>query len=222
MDKTALFKLSSGLYVVSATDGEHTGACVINTALQVTSDPLQVAVTVNKDNYTCGVIKTAGHFTLTILSRRADLPLIGRFGFKSSRDFDKFSGIETETSSMFDPYALEGACALIVCATAQTIDVGTHLMFIGEVTDAEVLADDKPLTYEYYHSVLKGKTPPKASSYIDGVDPEKVTKIADKAKLHHFRCMVCGYVYETADSEFPAGFKCPICGFGADKFEQID
>jgi flavin reductase (DIM6/NTAB) family NADH-FMN oxidoreductase RutF/rubredoxin len=222
MDKTALFKLSSGLYIVSATDGEHTGACVINTALQVTSEPLQLAVTVNKKNYTCGVIKEAGHFTLTVLSQKADMPLIGRFGFKSSRDFNKFDGIETETSSMFDPYTLEGACALIVCATVQTVDVGTHLMFIGEMTDAEVLSDDKPLTYEYYHCVLKGKTPPKASSYIAGADPTKVTKVADKANMHHFRCTVCGYVYETPATVLPKDFKCPICGFGPDKFEQID
>lgn len=221
MDKTALFKFSSGLYIVSATDGERTGACIINTGLQLTSEPLQVEVVVNKQNFTCDVIRKAGHFALTILSEKADMPFIGTFGFKSSADIDKFEGLPTETTDMFDPYTTKNTCAMISCAVAQAIDVGTHVIFVGEVTDAQVISDDTPMTYAYYHSTLRGKTPPKASAFVPGEDASAPAKKASGAK-HHFRCLVCGYVYETAEEELPADFKCPMCGFGVDKFEKVD
>jgi flavin reductase (DIM6/NTAB) family NADH-FMN oxidoreductase RutF/rubredoxin len=223
MDSTALFKFSSGLYIVSATDGKRTGACIINTGLQLTSDPLQVEVVVNKQNHTCDVIGEAGHFALSVVSERADMPFIGTFGFKSSADIDKFAGLPTETTDMFDPYTTENTCAVISCAVAQTIDVGTHLIFVGEVTDARNLSDDAPMTYSYYHTVLRGKTPPKASAFVPGEDATKGARPAKAAgPLHHFRCMVCGYVHETPDEELPADFRCPLCGFGPEKFERID
>lgn len=227
MDPKALFKFSYGLYIVSATDGERTGACLINTGLQVTSNPLQVAVVVNKQNYTCDVIREAGHFALTVLSEQADMPFIGRFGFKCSKDVDKFSGLACETTDMFDPYTLENACAVLSCAVASTLDVGTHIIFVGEVVDAKVLSDATPMTYNYYHTVLRGKTPPKASAYVEGADASDVVAkpaagASEPAKMHHFRCTVCGFVYETTEETLPEGYKCPLCGFGADKFVQVD
>ncbi|MGI6230667.1 MAG: flavin reductase [Tractidigestivibacter sp.] len=214
-----MFSFSYGLYVVSATDGENVGACLINTAIQVTGDPLQVAITVNKQNHTTEVIKSAEHFTLTVVSKKADMPYIGRFGFRSSADFDKFDGIETKTSSLFDPYTPVNTCSVITAAVVNTIDLGTHLMFIGEVTDAERTSDDEPMTYAYYHSVLKGKTPPKASSYIEGADPSETPKPGAK---HHFRCAICGYIYETDEEELPEDFRCPLCGVGRDNFVKVD
>lgn len=224
MDSTALFKFSYGLYVVSATDGERTGACIVNTGLQVTSDPLQIAVVVNKKNFTCDVIEKAGHFAVTVLSEKADMPFIGTFGFKSSENIDKFEGLPCKTTDLFDPYTTENACAVITCALASTLDVGTHIIFVGEVVDAEILSDDTPMTYVYYHTVLRGKTPPKASAYVAGADASDVKKAVPAAekKLHHFRCTICGYVYETAEEQLPANFKCPMCGFGPEKFEQVD
>ena len=221
MDAKAMFSFSYGLYVVSANDGENVGACLINTALQVTGDPLQVAVTLNKQNHTTQVVKAAEHFTLTVVSKTADMPFIGRFGFKSSADVDKFEGITTKTSLLFDPYTPEHACAMVCCAVVNTIDLGTHVMFIGEVCDAERVSDEEPMTYAYYHSVLKGNTPPKASSYIEGEDPTKPV-VPVSAPKHHFRCNICGYVYETTDEELPADFRCPVCGVGPENFTKID
>lgn len=218
MDATAMFTFTYGLYVVSVSDGENVGACLINTAVQVTGEPLQVAITVNKQNHTTEVIKSAEHFTLTVVSKSADMPYIGRFGFKSSADVDKFDGIETKTSSLFDPYTPVHACAVLSAAVVNSIDLGSHIMFIGEVTDAEKVSEEEPMTYAYYHSVLKGKTPPKASSYIAGKDPSEV-KPGGK---HHFRCAICGYVYETDEEELPADFHCPLCGVGPDNFVKVD
>ena len=122
LDPTALFKMTYGLYVVSADDGTTRAGCLINTATQVTSSPLQIMVAVNKDNVTAGVVERAGAFTVTVV---------------------------------------EAACKLV-----KTVDVGTHYLFIGEAVSAEKVGDGEPMTYSYYHSTLKGKTPPKASSYV--------------------------------------------------------
>lgn len=165
MDLSAFFKMSYGLYVVSAeADGRRAG-CVVNTAVQVTSQPPRVSVAVNKENVTAGVIEAAGAFTVTVLDKTADMPYIGNFGFRSSDIYDKFEKYGCETSAVGSPYSPEHVCALLACRLVDTVDVGTHLLFIGEVVDAQVLSDEEPLTYSYYHAVLKGKTPPKASSY---------------------------------------------------------
>lgn len=169
MDASALFKFSSGLYVVSARGDEETAACLVNTGLQVTSEPLQVSVTVNKANVTSGVIERAGHFTLAVVDESADLPFIGRFGFRSSADFDKFDGVASAVSVTGDPYPVEHVCSFVSCEITQTLDVGTHLVFVGKVVDAGNLSSEPPMTYAYYHGTLKGKTPPKASSYVEGL-----------------------------------------------------
>lgn len=167
MDATALFKFSSGLYVVSArADDGDVGACVINTGLQLTSKPLQVAVVVNKQNHTEQVIEKAGHFALAPLTQTADMPFVGRFGFRSSTDFDKFEGIQSDMTGNGDPYPTEHVASMVSCKVVQSLDVGTHMLFVGELDDARNLLAEEPLTYAYYHAVLKGKTPPKASSYV--------------------------------------------------------
>ena len=166
MDPRALYKFQSGLYVVSAQAGEDVGACIINTGLQLTREPLQVQVVVNKQNHTEGVIAKAGHFALTVVTEAADMMYIGRFGFRTSVNYDKFDGIEDRATVLGDPYTPECAACMLACKVVGTLDVGTHTIYIGEVVDAEVLSDDTPMTYNYYHTVLKGKTPAKASSFV--------------------------------------------------------
>ena len=166
MDPKALFKFQSGLYVVSAQAGEDVGACVINTGMQLTSEPLQVQVVVNKQNHTEGVIQKAGHFGLTVITETADMLYIGRFGFRTSSNYDKFNGIEHKLTVLGDPYTPEHAACFLACKVVGTLDVGTHTIFVGEIVDAEVLSDETPMTYNYYHTVLKGKTPAKASSFV--------------------------------------------------------
>lgn len=165
MDKTAFFTMPCGLYVVSAAaDGSRAG-CIINTAVQVTSTPPRISVAVNKENVTSSVISSAKAFALTVIDQTADMPYIGNFGFRTSSNYDKFAKYETRETALGMPYVPEHAAALFSCRLIDTVDVGTHLLSIGEVEDAERLSDETPLTYDYYHKVLKGKTPPKASSY---------------------------------------------------------
>lgn len=165
LDSKAMFSMSYGLYVVSAeADGQKSG-CVINTAVQVTGKPIRMSVAVHKDNVTAGVIQRAGAFTVTALDQTCDMLYIGNFGFRTSANYDKFEKYETAVSEVGSPYCPEHACAVYGCKLIDTVDVGTHYLFIGEVVQAERLSDEPPLTYSYYHSTLKGKTPPKASSY---------------------------------------------------------
>ena len=165
MDLTALFKMTYGLYVVSAEAEGQKAGCIINTATQVTAEPPRMMVAVHKDNVTTGVIQRAGAFTVTALDMTADMPYIGNFGFRTSAGYDKFEKYGCETSAVGSPYSPEHVCAVYACKLIDTVDVGTHYLFIGEVEDAQVLSSEEPLTYSYYHAVLKGKTPPKASSY---------------------------------------------------------
>ena len=208
MDLQAFFKMSYGLYVVSSSDGENRSGCVVNTLTQITAEPPKLMVAVNKDNFTTDIIRKAGYFTGTAFGVGTDMLQIGHFGFKSGRDFDKFADISFAVDENGMPYPTEHMVARFSCKVEQELDVGTHILFVGEVTGAEKMVDEEPMTYAYYHQVKKGKTPKNASSY----QPE-----APKTK--GWRCTVCGYEYQ--GEELPADFVCPICGVGADMFEKI-
>ena len=208
MDTKALWKMSYGLYIISAKNGEKAGGCVVNTMIQVTSEPLQVTVTINKENYTAGLIQESGYFTGIALAQSATMELIGAFGFQSGKDKDKFEGFETKTDLNGIPYVCSQAAARFSCKVKNTMDVGTHIVFLGEVVDAEVLSAEEPMTYAYYHTVKNGVTPPKASSYIP--EPEKAKG---------YRCKICGYILES--DTIPEDFKCPICGRGKEELEKL-
>ena len=165
MDKKAFYKITYGLYIVTTSvDGKDSG-CVVNTLAQVTSDPARVSVAINKDNHTSQQIQKAGTFAAMVLAQDVDIRLIGTFGFRSSRDTDKFAGLDVQRDENGSPYVTQGAVARFRCRLVDTLDVGTHLLMIGDVEDAEVLSDTEPMTYSYYHKVKKGTTPKNAPSY---------------------------------------------------------
>lgn len=206
MDKKAFQKLSYGLYLISTKAGDHTAGCVVNTFAQVTSDPAQVTIAINKDNYTTSLIQESGYFTCIALSQSATMELIGAFGFHSSKDYDKFKDFKTATDANGIPYVCEQASARFSCKVSNQMDVGSHVIFLGEVQDAEILDVAVPMTYAYYHTVKKGMTPPKASSYVE--EPAK-----------GYRCKICGYILD-ADT-IPDDFICPICGRGKEVLQPI-
>jgi len=235
MDKKAFRQFSYGLYLVTATNakGRHMG-CVINTAEQVTSNPYRVLFTLNKDNATCEAVQQSGRLAITILNQKANMDLIGTFGFKTSTEVNKFINFDMRRIDGL-PWVADAAASVLVCKVESMVDAGTHKVFIAEVEDAEVVDAETPLlTYDYYHTVLKGTTPPKASSFVDELpsaadaqpaDAQPATEAepaAEKPVLHHFRCMLCGYVHETTDEELPATFSCPRCGVPRDCFQKID
>lgn len=208
MDTKAFQKMSYGLYLVSSNCDGKTGGCVVNTLMQVTSKPLQVTLTINKDNYTTSIIEKSGYFEGVALSQEATMELIRAFGFQSSKDKNKFEGFETEIDCHDIPYVCEQVVARYTCKVKSSMDVGTHKVFLAEIDDAEVLdKDEPPMTYAYYHSVKKGVTPPKASSYI----PEE--------KKTGYRCQICGYIL--AADTIPKDYVCPVCGNGREQFVKL-
>lgn len=205
MDKKAMYKLSYGLFVLTARDGEKDNGCIINTAIQAASEPNQLSICVNKANYTHDMIERTGKFTVSVLSEQADFDLFKHFGFQSGRDVDKFTnftGCARGADGLY--YITEGTNAYISVTVDKTVDLGSHTMFIGEITDMAVLSDTPSTTYEYYQNHIKPK-------------PQAVGKTDEGQTV--WRCRICGYEY--VGEEIPNDFICPICKHPASDFEKI-
>lgn len=212
MNKNAFRSLSYGVYIISTLDGERATGCVANSVMQITSSPATIAVSMNHDNYTNSCIKNSGKFAVSILTEESDPELIGRFGFQSGKEVNKFDGIEAITKEEIS--VIPDACGYIVCKVIDQMETETHTVFLGEVLDADVLKNEEPMTYAYYHKVVKGKSPKNAPTYI----PEEKE---EKAKEEKWVCGICGYVYdgETPFEELGEDFKCPICKQPKDVFK---
>lgn len=178
INKTAFHSLSYGLYIIGAKAGDRRAGCVVNTFQQVTSSPLQVSVALNKENTTTGIIEESGCFTATCLAQDATMELIGAFGFHSSATRDKFAEFNAGEDASGVPYIAEQCVSRFSARVVQTLDLGTHLLFVGEVVEADVVCAGEPMTYAYYHQVKGGKTPPKASSYLGEDAPSPASGVA--------------------------------------------
>ena len=214
MDVKTLFNLSYGLYIIGAKDRERNVGCIVNTVTQSTSNPVTLTVCINKDNYTNDCIKRTKEFAVSILSERTKESTFGIFGFYCSRDRDKFAEVPFGLTPSGMPYIDEGVTGYLQCKVIDYVDNFTHTVFIAEVQEAENLYKEPPMTYAFYHSVFKGKTPPKASSYIN--EPEK-----PRASMGRYVCDLCGYEYTGSKEEFeqlPDDYVCPICGASKSKF----
>ena len=202
VDNQAMFALSYGLFVLSAREGERDNACIINTAAQVTDTPKRISITVNKQNLTHDMILKTGVFNLSVLSQDASFAQFQQYGFRSGRDTaDKFDGAEPVRTANGLRYEPAGTNAVLSGKVIQTLDCGTHTLFLAEVTEARVLSDVPSATYAYYFEHIKPKPQPAA---------EKKTG---------FVCKICGYVYE--GETLPADYICPLCKHGAEDFEPL-
>lgn len=164
MNKNAFRNMSYGVYVITTWDNGRPTGCTANSAMQITSDPATIAVSINHDNYTNKCIAESGRFAISILGENSNPGIIGTFGFFSGRDKDKFDGIE-QTVKSFMPVVAD-ACAYAVCEVIDKMETSSHTVFLGKVIDADVLKSDTPMTYAYYHNVIKGKSPKNAPTYI--------------------------------------------------------
>lgn len=206
MNHKAMYKIGYGLYVLTSGNHEKKSGCIINTAIQVTSTPNCMSITVNKQNYTHDLIKESGIFNVSVISEKADFSLFTHFGFQSGRDADKFADFkETKQAENGLPYITKQTNAYLSGKVKQEVDLGTHTMFIADVTAAEVLAEDDPTaTYDYYQKHIK---------------PRPVEKKEEKGGTVKWRCTICGYEYE--GEELPEDFVCPLCKHGAEDFEKV-
>ena len=166
MDKSAFFKLTYGLYIITTQYNEHFAGCVVNTVVQATAEENpKLLVTVNKENDTNKTIKKSKKVNISVLSQDADMLLIGKFGFRSSKDFNKLEGTENILGNNGIPVVTQAVSSYIEAEIIGEVDCKTHTVFILEAKEAKILNDKQVLTYDYYHNVIKGKTPPKASSF---------------------------------------------------------
>lgn len=205
MDNKAMYKLSYGLFVLTAKEGDKDNGCIINTAIQAASTPNQVSICVNKANYTHDMVLRTGEFTVSILSQEAKFETFKHFGFQSGRDVNKFENYDKcKRGANGIYYITEGTNAFISVKVDKTVDLGSHTMFIGEITDMEVLSDVSSTTYEYYQNNIKPK-------------PEAVGTTKDGQTV--WRCKICGYEY--VGEELPDDFICPLCKHPASDFEKV-
>jgi len=230
MNLQALYKIGYGMYIVSSKnkDGKFNGQ-IANTVFQVTSEPPQIAVCLNKNNLTTEYIKDSGVFIISVLRKETPLEFIGRFGFKSGRDINKFETINYKNSSLGLPIILDNSLAYVEAKVVNSIDVGTHILFVGEVVDTDILSEGETMTYEFYHLVKKGKSPKTAPTYI-----KEETKQKGEVIMKKYECKVCGYIYDpqkgdpengikpgTPFEQLPEDWVCPVCGVGKEEFEEV-
>ena len=196
-DKKAFHSLSYGMYVIGTRFDDKDYGCVANTFAQVTSSPLQVSVALNKENATTAAVRQAGRFTASCLSEQADMQLIGTFGFHTSTELDKFAQHASARDESGLPYVAEQCCAWFSAKVVSELDLGTHVLFVGEVEEcATVAVAAAPMTYAFYHQVKGGKTPPKASSYLGEEQPAAApaeSSAAEQPKVA-WRCTICGHM----------------------------
>jgi len=197
MDNSAMFKLSYGLFVLTARQDGKDNGCIINTCTQLTDTPLQIQVTVNKANLTHDMIMETGVFNVSILSQEATFWVFQHYGFQSGRDVDKFENLPELRTENGLRYAAGCSNAVISGKVVNTVDCGTHTLFIAEVTDAKNLNDAPSATYQYYFDHIKPKPQP----------TEKESWV----------CTICSYVHE---GPLPEDFICPWCKHGTEVFEK--
>ena len=250
-DFRSFHKLSYGLYLICS---EHNGVkagYAGNVGFQVTSEPNTMAISCNKNNYTCDIIDQSKIFSLSVLQKDLDVKIIGTFGFKTGKDVDKFSDVEYKIGETGVPIVTSYSVAAFECKVINQVDCGSHMLFIGEVINGEVLVDDDVLTYDYYHEHYKMRAPKNAPTYIDPEKLENQPELPQKEEKEEvveedhehewvenddgtYVCIICGYTYDPAIGEpslgIPAGtpfeelsedFMCPLCGAGKDYFNKI-
>lgn len=203
MDNKVMDKIHYGMYLLSTKVEGRKNGCIINTCMQLTTEPMQIAVAVLNVNLSCDMIKESGLFTLSILDESVTYETISHFGMQSGRNIDKFEGMKTPEDNNGIPYIEWAACGMLSCKVVNQFDFGSHTLFVAEVTDGKMLSNQEPVTYAQYHKDIKPK-------------PEKIEQ--DRV-ITGWRCKICGYIYE--GSTLPDDYICPLCGHGIEDFEPI-
>ncbi len=227
MDPNVLHNISYGMYIISSNNGEKLNGQVANSVIQITSEPITIAISINKKNLTHEYIEASGRFSLSVLEEQAPLLFIGKFGFKTGRKEEKFKDVKYKMLESGCPVVLENSICYLEAKVIRKFDCLTHTLFLGEMVQSEMLKDGKVMTYEYYHQVKRGTTPPSAPTFIRGEHAKPRGPAMPK-----YKCEVCNYIYDPAAGDpsngvqpgtpfdkVPGSWICPVCG--ADKSQFV-
>jgi rubredoxin/flavin reductase (DIM6/NTAB) family NADH-FMN oxidoreductase RutF len=232
MNIEALYKISYGLYAVCSKSGTKLNGYISNTVFQVTSEPAQFAISCSKNNFSAGIIEKSKAFSISVLEKDTGPDIIGTFGYRSGKDTEKFTGLKFCIGKTGTPILLENVIAWFECKLIRSYDLGSHILFIGELVDSELCMPGKdPLTYAYYREIKKGKSPKNAPTYID---ESKLKSMSMEMKSEKYYCPACGYVFDPAvgdpDSgivpgtpfkDIPDSWVCPTCGTEKADFVRV-
>lgn len=214
METNALYNITYGLYVVGCySDGKPAG-CIINTCFQVTSENPTLAICLNKKNHTLDCIKKNPRFCVSIISEETDPMIISSFGFRSARDVDKYTDFGYDELDG-TPAVKGNFCGRLILDAINFIDCGSHVIVIGKLV-ASHGGNGTPMTYAYYHKVIKGSAPKNAPTYRAKPQPAQTSN----KEIRRFKCDICGYEVES-ESDLPADFVCPLCGVDRSHFKEI-
>jgi flavin reductase (DIM6/NTAB) family NADH-FMN oxidoreductase RutF/rubredoxin len=235
MNKAAFFKMSYGVYIVSSRKDDQFNGQIANSVFQATSNPPTLVACINKNNLTHEFISASRKFTVSILSQTAPMTQIGLFGFKSGREVNKFAGTSFKMGILDVPIVLDHTVAYMEVELIDEKDCGTHTLFIGKSVNCEIVNDEKPMTYAYYHEIKGGKSSKNAPTYTEETPVPKQPIVAQGkgGKMEKYTCSICGYVYDpeqgdpdsgiptgTAFEDLPDSWTCPVCGADKSQFEK--
>ena len=212
INKDIFRDVTYGMYIVTTKTDKPYG-CVINTLTQITSENPLMSISLNKNNYTTNKIIESKKFAVSVLTEKTNMELIKTFGYFSSKTTNKFENTNYEEINDL-PIIKEDIASYLICDVENIIDCDTHYIIIGRVIKTEKVSNENPMTYKYYHEVLKGTSPKNAPTYIEKIQSDS------------YRCTICGYIYDNEKENvkfenLPADWKCPICGVGKEMFEKI-
>lgn len=248
MNLEAFFKMSYGIYLITSGHGDQMSGYIANTAFQVTSEPPKLAISCHKNNTSTQMIDESGVFNLSVLSKNTDAGLIGLFGYQSGHENEKFERVNYKKGNNGAPVILSDSIAYFECKVVDKFDVGTHYLFIGEVTEGELLQGDKdPLTYSYFRNEMKLMAPERAPTYVDKSkiknDPTQTSPASEEQEVtpqepeiktssgEKYICTICAFVYDpevgdeaagippgTPFEDLPEDYTCPICAAAKSMF----
>lgn len=217
--RKVLGNLTYGLYALGVEAGGRKNMCIVNTAIQVSSEPAKITVALSKNNFSHDLVKEAKKFSISILDQETDTEIFGRMGFSSGKDKDKFENFPYGEDELKNPY-LNQALGVLSAKVTDMVDVGSHTLFVGEVVQAIALKEGTPLTYTYYKQIKKGTVPKNAPTYAAATEEPKKQESTTK----RYRCAVCGYIYQEnlPFEQLAEDYKCPVCNAPKAAFKIVE
>ena len=235
MNLEAFLAIGYGLYTICSHSGKRYNGQIMNAMVQITPDPPDVIVSISKKNLTGEFIKDSGVFTVSVLEQDTPMEFIGKYGFKSGKEIDKFDDTDYFIGETEAPVITENSVAYYEFELLRTIEHADYNLFIGRGVEADVLQEEQPLTYKYYREVMRGKAPATAPTHVVKNDKSESKSKNKETKMAKYECTVCGYIYDpeegdpengiepgTSFEELPDDWVCPVCGVGKDEFEKVE